>query len=217
MIEVKHADEVDEADYPPENAVRRACDRADLMKLESDILHSIAKKLNISIPAGGFDDLYCIENVSNEMMDLFADCGPLFNGCLANSYGNSIQFCGTICDSVDKLRDAFVKQSERPYSFESLNLADSVENCREHVVETMYRYGPSAVFLEVKKDANYARYVPSIACEEPLLIKFDIAYEIAEWICGRIAKSYEQTKKLISELYRIAKRTQLEAERRNAG
>lgn len=120
MIEVKRANEVDEANYPSENAIGRACDRADLMKLESDILRSIAKKLNISIPNGQHCELDYLADMSNEMTDLFAGCGPLFNGCLVNSYSNSIQFCGAICDSLDKLRDNFVKQSERPYSFESL-------------------------------------------------------------------------------------------------
>lgn len=216
MIEVKHSDEVDEADYPSENAIRWAAERPDLMKLESDILHSIAKKLNISIPVGQHSELDCLDNVSNEMTVLIADCGPFFNGCLVNSYSNSIQFCGTICDSLDKLRGNFVKQSEgMPCSFESLNLADSAENCREHVVDTLYRHGSSSILLEIKKDAIYARYVPSIACEQPLLLKFDTADEIAEWICDRMDKSYVQTKKLISELYRIAKRAELEAEKQN--
>lgn len=214
MIEVKHANEVDDADYPSGNAIRWAVERADLMKLESDILHSIAKKLNISIPNGQHCELDYLADVSNEMTDLIADCGPFFNGCLANSYSNSVQFCGTICDSLYKLHDNFVKQNEgRPYSFESLNLADSAENCRKYVVETLYMHGSSSILIEVDEDAIYARYVPSIACEEPLLIKFDIADEIAGWICDRMDKSYVQTKKLISELYRIAKRKQLEAER----
>lgn len=215
MIEVKHVDEAGEADYPSENAIRWAAERTGLMQLESDILVSIAKKLNISIPAGQHSSTNCLENVSNEMTGLIADCGPFFNGCLVNCYSNSVQFCGTICESLDKLHVMFASQNKfrQNYFRKMQSLSESVENCRKHVVDTLYRHGSSSIYLEIKKDAIYARYAPSIGCEQPLLLKFGTADEIAGWICDRMKKSYVQTKKLIHELYRIAKRIELEAEK----
>lgn len=72
------------------------------------------------------------------------------------------------------------------------------------------------VFLDVKKNTNYARYVPSIECEPELFIKFDKPDELAELMRDKMNKATIQTKKLIHELYKTEKRNQLEAEKYNA-
>lgn len=148
MIEVKHIDEVDVAGWPRSYVIRWASERVDITQLEKDVVSAIAKKCNMgSESIDRFGDLVCTNCAVNETAELIADYGPFRDGCLVNQYSNTLQFCGTFCESLEKLDETWSKYSCRIEPKNGASLADSIENCRKYILERFY---PRGTFAESK-------------------------------------------------------------------
>ena len=182
-------------------------------KLGTDFINGINKRFGLkAVPESLDSKAIRLEQCPQEIQELYLCRFDSLTEFLQQN-GNSLMFYGgTLCKTLKALKHSTHYESR----FNIEDLGESFENCKIDVICRMYQNRCYLTYDCDEKNCIYAKYLPSIACEQSLFITCDTMDELAGWICDRMLKAAEQTRKLAAELHKKMKIKMLEEERRNA-